>query len=165
MKYKRASRGGILIDLLNLHTTTLARFFVKSVLHFLFTIWTHIRIFACLSTFFRVPFRFAKRGTKRAAAGSIGGVVQGDRHRDLSPLYGGKRENGCRLCFGAVLGRLGRGTYRGLGKVNTPTGVKVVPGFARSPPLTPEPAAVRWPRRTGQPDGTKPKGKHDRPAP
>ena len=136
----------------------------KCAAFFIYNLDTYLHF--CLFVYvFSRSVLFCKKRDKKGGCRVDRGVVQGDRQRDLSPLYGGKRENGCRLCFGAVLGRLGRGTYRGLGKINTPTGVKVVPGFARSPPLTPEPAAVRWPRRTGQPDGTKPKGKHDRPAP
>ena len=69
----------------------------------------------CLFVYVFFAFRsvLQKEGQKGRLPGRSGGVVQGDRQRDLSPLYGGKRENGCRLCFGAVLGRLGRGTYRG----------------------------------------------------
>ena len=151
--------------MLNLHTTTLARFFVKSVLHFLFTIWTHIRIFPCLSTFFRVSSCFADGRIKRAAAGSIGASSRATDTAIFPPYMGenGRTAAGCvsERFWGAWEGGLIGGWVRS----SLPTGVKVVPGFARSPPLTPEPAAVRWPRRTGQPDGTEPKSKHDRPAP
>ena len=70
-------------------------------LHFLFTIWTHIRIFACLSTFFRVPFCFAKRGTKRAAAGAIGASSRATDTAIFPPYMG---ENG-RTAAGCVSGR------------------------------------------------------------
>ena len=115
--------------MLNLHTTTLARFFVKSVLHFLFTIWTHIRIFACLSTFFRVSACFADGRIKRAAAGSIGASSRATDTAIFPPYMGenGRTAAGCvsERFWGAWEGGLIGGWVRS----SLPTGVKVVPGL------------------------------------